>query len=201
MPKISRLFPPLLRAGGAAVLDHRFERRSPLPVLAGEALELLRSREELVLPPTLWTAPGNQSYSGLTFLIELGRFLKAGRVFEIGTYNGATAWCLARNLSSTEVHTLDLPPEQHPALAYGVSDASNRIRFEQRAYEALPLRDSRVVQHWGDSARFDFGRWRRSIDLVYVDARTPRQPSSSCANRGRSCGTTTGVASTACRRS
>jgi predicted O-methyltransferase YrrM len=169
MPKISRFFPLLPRAGGAAVLDYRFERRSPLPALSGETLELLRSREELVLPPTLWTAPGNQSYSGLTFLIELGRFLEASRVFEIGTYNGATAWCLARNLPESEVHTLDLPLEQEPTLAYGVSDASHRIRFEQRAYEALPLGDSRVVQHWGDSATFDFEPWHGSVDLVYVD--------------------------------
>jgi predicted O-methyltransferase YrrM len=169
MPKISRLFPPLLRAGGAAVLDYRFERRSPLPALPGEALKHLQSQEELVLPPTLWTAPGNQSYSGLTFLIELGRFLKVGRVFEIGTYNGATAWCLARNLPEAEVNTLDLPLEQDPALTYGVSDAGNRIHFEQRAYEALPLGDSRVAQHWGDSATFDFEPWRGSVDLVYVD--------------------------------
>jgi predicted O-methyltransferase YrrM len=159
----------MVRAGGAAVLDYRFERRSPIPVLAGETLELLQSRKELVLPPTPWTAPGNQSYSGLTFLIEMGRFLKASRVFEIGTYNGATAWCLARNLPETEVHTLDLPFEQDPSLAYGVSDVSNRIRFEQRAYEVLPMGGSSVVQHWGDSATFDFGSWRRSVDLVYVD--------------------------------
>jgi predicted O-methyltransferase YrrM len=169
MAKISRFLPEVLRVGGAAVLDYRFERRSPFPVLAAEAVKLLRSPEELVLPPTVWAAPGNQSDSGLTFLIELGRFLKAGRVFEIGTYNGATAWCLARNLPEAEVHTLDLPLEHDPALAYGVSDASNRLLFEQRAYEALPHGDSRVVQHWGDSATFDFGPWRGSIDLVYVD--------------------------------
>ena len=169
VPKLSRFFPPIARAGGAAVLDYRFERRSPLPTLPVEVSERLRSREELVLPPPRWAEPGNQSYSGLTFLVELGRFLDVVRVFEIGTYNGATAWCLARNLPETEVHTLDLPLEHDPALAYGVSDTSNRMLFEQRAYEALPLGNSSVVQHWGDSATFDFGPWREAIDLVYVD--------------------------------
>lgn len=167
--RLSRYLPPILRAAGATVLDYRFEHRSPLPVLDQPALELLRSSDELMLPPPLWAAPGNQSYSGLAFLVELGRFVNAGHVFEIGTYNGATAWCLARNLPAAEVHTLDLPLELDPALEYGVSDASNRIPFEQRAYESLPLGDSRVVQHWGDSATFDFGPWRGSIDLVYVD--------------------------------
>jgi len=175
MPRFSRFFPPIMRAGGAAVLDYRFEQRSPLPALPAKALELLCSREEFAFPPPQWAAPGNQSYSGLAFLVELGRFLDAACVFEIGTYNGATAWCLARNLPDSEVHTLDLPLEQDPALAYGVSDASNRMRFEQRAYEALPLGNSSVVQHWGDSATFDFSRWRGSIDLVYVDGAHSRE--------------------------
>ena len=169
MPKASQYFPPLARAAGAAVLDYRFNRRSPLPMLDEGAQDLLRSGEELVLPPSLWTAPGNQSYTGLAFLVEIGRFVGARRVFEIGTYNGATAWCLARNLESAEVHTLDLPLENEPALEFGVSDAGNRIAFERPAYEVLPLPTGRVVQHWGDSATFDFTAWRGSMDLVYVD--------------------------------
>jgi hypothetical protein len=169
VPRASRFVPPLARAAGAAVLDYRFDRRSPLPTLDQRAEGLLRSGEELVLPPSLWTAPGNQSYGGLAFLVELGRFLGARRVFEIGTYNGATAWCLARNLEAAEVHTLDLPLEDQPALQLGVSDAGNRIRFERPAHETLPLSTGQVVQHWGDSATFDFTPWRKSVDLVYVD--------------------------------
>ena len=169
MPKASRFFPPLARSAGAAALDYRFNRRSPLPALGERAQKLLRSSEELVLPPPLWAAPGSQSYRGLAFLVELGRFLGARQVFEIGTYNGATAWCLARNLEAPEVHTLDLPLEQKPVLEFGVSDAGNRVAFERTAYEVLPLSTGRVVQHWGDSATFDFTSWRRSIDLVYVD--------------------------------
>jgi len=167
--RTSRFFPPIARAAGAALLDYRFDHRSPLPVLEETAREQLRSEDELVFPPPLWAAPGSQSYSGLAFLVELGRFVGARQVFEIGTYNGATAWCLARNLPQAEIHTLDLPLEQDPALAYGVSDASNRRSFEQRAYEALPLGGGRVVQHWGDSATFDFSPWLGAVDLVYVD--------------------------------
>lgn len=157
------------------MLDYRFNRRSPLSALDQRVRELVGSGEELVVPPSLWTAPGNQSYSGLAFLVELGRFVAARRVFEIGTYNGATAWCLARNLGPAEVHTLDLPVESEPTLELGVSDASNRVPFERRAYEVLPLATGQVVQHWGDSATFDFAPWRRSIDLVYVDGAHSRQ--------------------------
>jgi len=167
--RVSRFLPQIVRAGGAAALDYRFDRRSPLPALDARAFAQLSGDAEVVLPPLSWAAPGNQSYVGLTFLVTLGRILDAQRVFEIGTYNGATAWCLARNLHAAEVHTLDLPIEQDPALPYGVGDASNRIAFERRAYDVLPLSDSLVVQHWGDSASFDFRPWQRSIDLVYVD--------------------------------
>jgi hypothetical protein len=169
VPRTSRFFPPLARAAGAAALDFRFDRGSPLPALDERAKGLIRSGDELVLPPSAWIAPGNQSYGGLAFLVELGRFLEARRVFEIGTYNGATAWCLARNLEAAEVHTLDLPLDDQPALELGVSDAGNRILFERPAYATLPLSTGRVVQHWGDSATFDFTPWRKSIDLVYVD--------------------------------
>ena len=169
MARISRFLPPVVRAGGAAVLDHWFEHRSPLPALPDEAVERLRSSEELTLPPASWAAPGNQSYAGLAFLVGLARFVEARRIFEIGTYNGATAWCLARNLEAAEVHTLDLPLEDEPALRYGVSDAGNRLPWQRRAYEVLPLSSSRVQQHWGDSATFDFTPWTNSIDLVYVD--------------------------------
>lgn len=165
----SRLLPPIARTAGAAMRDLRFERRSPLPLLEPHASERLAGSGEIVLPPRSWAAPGNQSLAGLAFLVELARFVAARSVFEIGTYNGATAWCLARNLEDAEVHTLDLPLEQDPALPYGVTDASNRIPFARRAYEVLPLSDSRVVQHWGDSASFDFGPWENSVDLVYVD--------------------------------
>lgn len=169
MAEASRFLPPIARAAGAAVLDYRFDRRSPLQPLGERERELLHSGDELVLPPSQWAAPGNQSYGGLAFLVEVARFVGARRLFEIGTYNGATAWCLARNLPTAEVHTLDLPPEESPALGYGVSDAGNRRRFEHLAYETLPLGDSRVVQHWGDSATFDFAPWRGTVDLVYVD--------------------------------
>jgi predicted O-methyltransferase YrrM len=169
MRRISRFLPPVARAAGAAALDYRFDHRSPLPTLDGRAVDALASAEELVFPPSIWAAPGNQSYSGLGFLVELSRFIGARRIFEIGTYNGATAWCLARNLEDAEVHTLDLPPQQDPALKFEVTDTYNRIPFEHRAYEALPLSTGRVVQHWGDSATFDFAPWRGSIDLVYVD--------------------------------
>jgi hypothetical protein len=112
--------------------------------------------------------PGNLSKEGLVYLATLAQTLSARTVFEIGTYNGVTAWTLARNLPEAVVHTLDLPPDATPALELGPSDADNIIGFERRAYEDT-VEATRIVQHFGDSAMFDYTPFAGRCDLVYVD--------------------------------
>lgn len=112
--------------------------------------------------------PGTQTVEGLLFLGSLARALDARELFEIGTYNGLTTWCLAENLPGACVHTLDLPPEETPSLELERGDHSNRRGFAQRLYQATPPQ-ARVVEHFGDSATFDFTPWRGRCDLVYVD--------------------------------
>jgi hypothetical protein len=50
LTNVSRLLPPAVRAVGAAVVEHRFEHRSPLPTPRTKTLELLRSNKEPTLP-------------------------------------------------------------------------------------------------------------------------------------------------------
>jgi predicted O-methyltransferase YrrM len=112
--------------------------------------------------------PGNQDYAGLMQLAALARALKARSVFEIGTYNGVTALMLALNLPDAKVHTLDLHPEEEPALPLFEFDSLNFRGAQRRAYEGRPEAE-RIVQHLGDSASFDFDPLAGSMDLVYVD--------------------------------
>ena len=149
-------------------LDHQFERASTIPALAPHILERIGDHEVTLPPPRLLGAAGNQPVEGLLFLASLGRALGAARVFEIGTFNGLTAWCLARNLPGATIDTLDLPVDQQPALPLAERDPLNRSAQPERLYESLPS-PGRVVQHWGDSATFDFSPWHRGCDLVYVD--------------------------------
>jgi predicted O-methyltransferase YrrM len=186
IPKLGQLFhvmrtglrhPPSLltalhRAGGM-LLDVEFARRSAIPEMPTELLGIVQ-RNEVVLPPLNLMQPGNQSYSGLAFLASLARSLDAKRCFEIGTYNGLTAWCLARNLQGAVVDTLDLPPNEDAALPLGPLDNLNRVHFATPIYELLS-RCSEVRQHWGDSALFDFSQFHGLCDLVYIDGAHSRE--------------------------
>jgi len=155
-------------AAGTALQDGWFRRTSPIPYLAPAVLDGVH-RHAVTLPPRRpWMMAGTQTVEGLLFLASLARALDARELFEIGTYNGLTTWCLAENLPGASVHTLDLPPEETPSLELERGDHSNRRGFAQRLYQATPPQ-ARVVEHFGDSATFDFTPWRGRCDLVYVD--------------------------------
>lgn len=157
----------ILRASAARLLDEEFDRSSPIPVLPHHWTRSIYQFEVVVPPPRLML-PGNQSLEGMIFLVSLGKLLGLRNVFEIGTYNGLTAWCFARNMPDAIVHTLDLPADAEPALDWDATDRSNRLRLHKRAYEVLPHFGT-VIQLMGDSALFDFSPWRGRCDLVYID--------------------------------
>ena len=149
-------------------LDYRFERASPIPRLPPQWVDAIESSEVVLPPPRLLMQPGNQSIDGLLFLVSLAKKVDAHQVMEIGTYNGLTTWCLARNLPRATVHTLDLPAEETPALDLDPSDEDFRRSFPKRVYELLPGAEG-VTQLWGDSAVYDFRPFFGTCDLVYID--------------------------------
>lgn len=157
----------ILQSLAASILDLEFETKSPFPLLQ---LERLRpwSDDFVALPPVHLIEPGNQSQLGLLQLVTVARALSAKRIFEIGTYNGLTALTLATNLPDATIETLDLPTGTQPDLRLWTYDAENLSNFAIRQYESSSAA-SRIVQHLGDSAAFDFGSFRESFDLVYVD--------------------------------
>lgn len=81
-------------------------------------------------------------------------------VLEIGTYMGHTARAMAENLESALIHTLDLPldfsPDHDPNRPTPKDDFHliNR-RIVGREYKGQPC-EKRIVQHFGDTATFDF---------------------------------------------
>jgi hypothetical protein len=151
-----------------AFLDYRFESSSPIPLMPADLLSKIHSQEVVLPPRNLWMQRGNQTPDGLASLVSLARAIAARNLFEIGTFNGLTAWCLARNLPNAVVDTLDLPAHVSPIWDLEPGDEDNRIAFDKPFYEVMRA-PGKVVQHWGDSAKFDFGPWSRKCDLVYVD--------------------------------
>jgi len=155
-------------ASATALRDGWFRRTSPIPYLSPDVVEEVSAHAVRLPPRRPWMMPGTQTVEGLLFLASLAQALDARELFEIGTYNGLTTWCLAENLPQATVHTLDLPPEETPSLKLERGDHSNRRGFTQRLYQALSP-EGKVIEHVGDSATFDFTPWRGRCDLVYVD--------------------------------
>lgn len=92
----------------------------------------------------------------------------ARRIFEFGTYDGATTLLLARSAPEADIVTLDLPAdkvgeldevsEQQLAVAGGVG---SKFRDQPEA--------SRITQLLVDSRTFDPGPYAGQMDLVLVD--------------------------------
>ncbi len=161
-------FADSLHAQFGALLDFQFAQLAPIPVLPKDVCERLGSYD-VTIPPSRWFAPGNQDLTGLIYLVSIAKQIDARSIFEIGTYNGVTALTLAMNLPNTVVHTLDLAPDDNPELPVDDGDRSNFcFRSVARVFEARE-ESCRIVQHFGDSAKFDFSPFRKQIDVVYVD--------------------------------
>ena len=163
---------PYLGARSLRVADEtlsrlKFENRMPISPLSARVLDAIFSSAYLA-PPRSAFVLGNQEIQGLEALVGIGRLLDAKTVFEIGTYNGTTAWSLGANLPSATIHTLDLPVSARPALRFRDVEDVHRIDFQARTYDSLQGARN-VHQHFGDSAQFDFSPWHAKCDLIYID--------------------------------
>lgn len=85
---------------------------------------------------------------------------KPQEVLEIGTYMGHTTRAMAENLESAIIHTLDLPEDfslNNDSRGCAPKDDFHLInrRVVGREYKGQAC-EKRIVQHFGDTATFDF---------------------------------------------
>jgi hypothetical protein len=119
------------------------------PDLSGQAVTLTADvRHEFELP-----------YGERVILAALAGHIRAERIFEFGTFTGATTRLLAEACPEAEVETIDLPDgtEWDPWIADVVGAAFRDL-------------DLPITQHRANSLTFDFESRRHSYDLVFVDA-------------------------------
>jgi predicted O-methyltransferase YrrM len=92
------------------------------------------------------------------------------RVFEIGTYRGSSTFVLAVHApEDAEILTLDLSPgAQHTRYRLELGDITGRPFVLGERYRGTPCA-SKIRQLYGDSADFDFGPYRGTVDLVFID--------------------------------
>jgi hypothetical protein len=121
---------------------------------------------------------GNPTAIELFCLGAVTRASGARRIFEIGTFDGATTLQLALNSPPDAViHTLDLPAD-------AVDRTRNPLLAQERGYALKPASGARLVgtpvrakirQLYGDSAAFSAEPFAAQMDLVVIDGSHARE--------------------------
>jgi hypothetical protein len=138
-----------------------------LPTITLEELTALPS-EFRVMRPNNWG--GSMTITEISSLCHLIAARKPNKILEIGTFKGLTTLNMAINAPSAEVHSLDLPLDAKASMTqFDTKDSaiiSNRGKY---FYESKP-ESTRIYQHYGDSANFDFSKIGQGVDFCLVDA-------------------------------
>jgi predicted O-methyltransferase YrrM len=104
----------------------------------------------------------------------LAELLKPERIFEFGTFDGATTLLLARAAPTAQIFTIDLPPETYIApqqFGYPESPGDYDSPHDEIGHEFRGTPEAeRITQLFGDTTTFDFTPYVGTMDLVIVDA-------------------------------
>ena len=113
-----------------------------------------------------WAVPAAE----LLAMAAICAALRPRRIFEIGTYTGATTLIMALNTPpETEIFTLDLDPAARPTHQHGTGVGSFPEFTVGAAYLSHPAA-TKIRQLYGDTRGFDYAPYAGTIDLVFVDA-------------------------------
>ena len=107
----------------------------------------------------------------LISLCMICRSLQPKTTFEIGTFNGYSAYEFALNSpDDAKIYSLDLPSAGHPSLKTTVSDdyLIDGREAESCAFHNTP-EAKKINLLFGDSAAFDFSPYHGKIDFFFID--------------------------------
>jgi predicted O-methyltransferase YrrM len=106
------------------------------------------------------------SLAEILALALLARNTRAQCILEIGTAMGGTTRLLALNAPDAIVHTLDLPSDEAGTVLPGTDE---EFRRKTATGADLETARERIVQHFGDSATFDFRSIGSEFGLAFID--------------------------------
>jgi len=106
-------------------------------------------------------------------LLSLAKIVKPRQFFEFGTYLGVETLNIAANLDEdSRVYTLDLDEKSLRGLHQDVHDQPLTLthfeNLQRLAFLGTPY-ERRITQLKSDSKAYDFSRFHKQIDMVYVD--------------------------------
>lgn len=119
---------------------------------------------------------GNISIEEVCKLALITKFLKPENIFEFGTYNGMTTLQLALNApKKCKIYTLDLPQNAKPQISLSKIDTLVAKHFRDKfgtktGSYFMNKKDVNIIQILQDSAIFNPTPFKKSIDLIFIDA-------------------------------
>jgi predicted O-methyltransferase YrrM len=126
------------------------------------------SVEFRVYRPIDWT--GSMTVAEISSICELVAARRPRKVLEIGSFRGLTTINIAMNASEAEIHTLDLPPGFDPGDTRFENNDAGIIRGRGDYHYAGRAEASRIRQHYGDTASFDYSAIGGGVDFCLIDA-------------------------------
>jgi predicted O-methyltransferase YrrM len=113
---------------------------------------------------------GNTTLLEQLVVLSVAKRWQCKRVFEFGTFDGKTSANLAVNLQQdAQIFTIDLPVGQLDSVALPIGKHDLPFILKDRIGVKFGG-SAKVIQLYGDTARFDFSLWYGTCDLVFVDA-------------------------------
>ena len=136
--------------------------RVTLDEIAPVATEFVVSR-----PPD-WS--GSMTITEISSLCHLVAARCPRKVLEIGSFRGLTTLNIALNAKDSEIHTLDLSPDTDPEnTKFKTNDVNIIVSRGSYYYEGRP-EATRIQQHYGDTATFDYSEIGPGVDFCLIDA-------------------------------
>jgi hypothetical protein len=112
---------------------------------------------------------GNTTLLEQLLVLSIAKRRQCKRIFEFGTFDGKTSANLSMNLPDAQIYTIDLSAGQLGKVALPVGKCDLPFILKARTGDKLGS-SAKVIQLYGDTARFDFSSWYGTCDLVFVDA-------------------------------
>jgi hypothetical protein len=134
----------------------------PVVHLTHSSNSVLRDRKCQIKLRVMKHEDGMTPYHDAVALLSILVAENPSEVLEIGTYMGHTARAMAENLENATIHTVDLPPDFSAKPGIGDSLPKDQYpltarRSVGREFKGQPC-ETRIVQHFGDTAVIDFTR-------------------------------------------
>ena len=164
----------------ANVINMEKDCQSAIPMLDCVALQEMLGGQDPAIAFKFGSKYGNINFVESIVVAYIVKSLKPRMVFEIGTFDGFSAYHLAMNSpDDAEIYTLNLPINDNgdssfrrTSLTEFHGDATTHDELLDRGvgtiYKHSP-QGHKVKQLFGDSLTYDFSPFKGKMDLVFID--------------------------------